>query len=66
LKEVFCSADKFDLIFNFNSTAMNKTDVQQRLCNMTDEQYEELSDLLKSSISDDDLIEAVRFLLRNF
>ncbi len=45
---------------------MNKTDVQQRLCNMTDEQYEELSDLLKSSISDDDLIEAVRFLLRNF
>jgi hypothetical protein len=54
--------DKFDLIFNFNSTSINKTDLQQRLCNMSNEQYEELSDLLQNSISDDELIQDVRFL----
>ncbi len=54
--------DKFDLIFNFNSTSINKTDLQQRLCNMSDEQYEELSDLLQNSISDDELIQDVRFV----
>ncbi len=62
MREVFCSMDKFDLIFNFNSTSINKTDLQQRLCNMSNEQYEELSDLLQNSISDDELIQDVRFL----
>ncbi len=68
LKEIFCSEEKFNLIFNFNSTSINNTDLQQRLCNMSDEQYQQLSDLLKDSISDDELIQAVRFffvLFRN-
>ncbi|CAF3675437.1 unnamed protein product [Rotaria socialis] len=58
LKKVFCSKEKFNLIYQFNSTAINKTDFQQRLCNMSDEQYQELSNLLMNSISDDEIIDA--------
>ncbi|UJR38397.1 hypothetical protein I4U23_031066 [Adineta vaga] len=60
LKRVFCSADKFDLIFHFNSTGLNRTNIQQRLCNMTDEQYETLSNLLMNSITDDELIQILQ------
>ncbi|CAF4380114.1 unnamed protein product [Rotaria sp. Silwood2] len=57
LKEVFCSVEKFDLLFQLNSTAINKTDLQERLCNMTNEQYQNLSNILMNSISDDELID---------
>jgi hypothetical protein len=60
---VFCSKEKFDLIFNLNSTTVNKTDLQQRLCNMSDKQYKQLSNILQNSISDDELIQTVRVFI---
>lgn len=60
LKEIFCSKERFDLLFDFNSTSINQTDLQQRLCNMSDEDYQELSNLLHNSISDEDLIRMVK------
>jgi hypothetical protein len=60
---VFCSAEKFDLIFNLNSTIVNKADLQQRLCNMSDKQYEQLSNILQNSISDDELIQTVKVFI---
>ncbi|CAF0986967.1 unnamed protein product [Rotaria sordida] len=56
LKEVFCSVEKFNLLFQLNSTAINKTDLQDRLCHMSNEQYQNLSNLFMDSISDDELI----------
>lgn len=60
---MFCSKEKFDLIFNLNSTTVNKTDLQQRLCNMSDKQYKQLSNILQNSISDDELIQTVRVFI---
>ncbi|CAF3803987.1 unnamed protein product [Rotaria sordida] len=56
LKEVFCSVEKFNLLFQLNSTTINKTDLQDRLCHMSNEQYQNLSNLFMDSISDDELI----------
>ncbi|CAF4637163.1 unnamed protein product [Rotaria sp. Silwood1] len=60
LKEIFCSVDKFDLLFQLNSTTINKTDLQGRLCNMSDEQYHNLSNILMNSISDDEFIDILQ------
>ncbi|CAF1349808.1 unnamed protein product [Adineta steineri] len=60
LKQVFCSVEKFNLIFPTNSTTLNQTDIQQRLCNMTEAQYQNLSSLLMNSISDDELLQVLQ------